>query len=69
MHCCRLVCAVVLAGLAACESLYDDTGSAAPGSPWPWVCADGGLAPDSGCLGESADGQASDSEAGAPPSP
>ena len=38
-------------GLAACGSgLYDDSGQPAPGQWWPWVCADGGPAPDSGCL-------------------
>ena len=36
--------------LSACGSgLYDDSGRPAPGQWWPWVCADGGLAPDSGC--------------------
>ncbi len=37
-------------GLLACGSgFYDDSGQPAPGQWWPWVCADGGLAPDAGC--------------------
>jgi hypothetical protein len=36
--------------LAGCGSVYDDSGAAEPASWWPWVCPDGGLAPDSGCL-------------------
>ncbi len=36
--------------LAACgNGLYDDSGQPAPGQWWPWVCADGSLAPDAGC--------------------
>lgn len=37
--------------LPSCGSAYDDTGTADPASWWgPWVCDDGGLAPESGCL-------------------
>ncbi|MGO8994574.1 MAG: hypothetical protein ACLQVI_14755 [Polyangiaceae bacterium] len=41
---------LVLLCLAGCTPLYNDDGSADPASPWPWVCEDGGPAPDSGCL-------------------
>jgi hypothetical protein len=38
--------------LAGCGlGSYDDTGGAAPASPWTFVCADGGeIAPEAGCL-------------------
>ena len=60
-----VTCAVLLL-VAACGSLYDDTGSAAPASPWPWVCEDGGLAPESGCVPppSGTDGGAADGEVG-----
>jgi hypothetical protein len=44
----RLVLWVALAWLAACD-LYNDSGSADPGSVWPWVCPDGAPAPEAGC--------------------
>ncbi len=47
----------LLAALGGCGSgLYDDSGNPVPGQWWPWVCADGGLAPDSGCPVPACDG-------------
>lgn len=41
----RLACLLLL----GCGSVYDDTGAPDPASWWPWVCEDGGLAPEAGC--------------------
>jgi hypothetical protein len=38
-----------LVGVLGCAPLYDDGGAAEPASWWPWVCSDGGVAPDAGC--------------------
>ncbi len=50
----RLLASLLLALLGtvpACGSgLAGDTGQPIPGQWWPWVCPDGGLAPDAGCL-------------------
>jgi hypothetical protein len=45
----RLASHVALLGLLGCGPLYDDSGTANPGARWPWVCSDGGLAPEAGC--------------------
>jgi hypothetical protein len=35
---------------------YDDSGGPDPDAAyWPWVCSDGGLAPEEGCLPTSKD--------------
>jgi hypothetical protein len=45
----RLVFSLAALGLLRCG--YSDTGTPDPGTSWwPWVCDDGGPAPDSGCL-------------------
>jgi hypothetical protein len=46
----RILLCVAWPGLSGCGPLYDDSGSADPIAPWPWVCPDGRPAPDSGCL-------------------
>jgi hypothetical protein len=44
----RLVLCVTSLGLLACG--YDDGGTPDPDAAWwPWVCGDGGPAPESGC--------------------
>jgi len=45
----RLPAWLMLFTLMGCGTLYDDTGSQAPGDWWPWVCPDGTPAPDAGC--------------------
>ena len=46
----RIVLYAAALGLSACTTVVNDDGSANPASWWPWVCADGGPAPDGGCL-------------------
>ncbi|HXX65718.1 MAG TPA: hypothetical protein VEK07_00955 [Polyangiaceae bacterium] len=47
----RLVIAriALLLPLSSCGPVYEDSGSPDPASWWPWVCEDGGLAPETGC--------------------
>jgi len=51
-----------LAVMAACGfGTYDDTGAAAPGQWWPWVCPDGGaLSADAGCVSTDIDASKGD---------
>ena len=49
--------------LTACGPVDHDDGAPDPGSWWPWVCADGGPAPDSGCTLD-ADGSVIEAEGG-----
>jgi len=44
-----LFLSVALVVLCGCSSLDDDRGTAEPATWWPWVCGDGGVAPDAGC--------------------
>jgi hypothetical protein len=45
-----LVAPIACATLVACTPMSDDTGAPEPASWWPWVCADGGPAPEAGCV-------------------
>jgi hypothetical protein len=45
----RTIGCLVFVGLLGCNPGYEDSGAPEPATPWPWVCEDGGLAPDSGC--------------------
>jgi hypothetical protein len=50
----RLVLYVATLGLVGCG--YDDRGTPDPDAAWwPWVCGDGGPAPESGCATEPRD--------------
>ncbi len=69
----RLLACGAAATLLACTPMSDDTGAPEPASWWPWVCEDGGPAPEAGCVSPADDagssGDASDAgssgEAGA----
>ena len=48
-----LACCAALLSVVGCDSLYDDSGNADPGTARPWICPDGTPIPDSGsCLAE-----------------
>jgi hypothetical protein len=56
---------VAAAYAAGCNDSYDDRGEPNPASWWPWVCDDGGPAPESGCLSASEDAGSPDGDASA----
>jgi|HubBroStandDraft_6_1064221.scaffolds.fasta_scaffold795252_2 hypothetical protein len=64
-----LTVSVALLFLPDCGPFYDDSGAPDPASWWPWVCSDGGPAPESGCpTGEDhPDGGADSSTSSSPP--
>jgi hypothetical protein len=48
---------VAIVTIASCR-MYSDNGAPIPSSNWTWMCADGSLAPDSGCPDEGDGGTA-----------